>query len=137
MFDVFFFSSRRRHTRCALVTGVQTCALPILGDAYAVAGAEHFYRIPHYAVDHHPAEIGVPTGHLRGGAHGYTAFFTDCFIDELPHVSGTAALSSRIAMLGDDARLPRCLSTADRKITRLNATHSRASRLTYPTLKKN
>src|SRR3546814_1827542 len=29
MFVVFFFSSRRRHTRCALVTGVQTCALPI------------------------------------------------------------------------------------------------------------
>src|SRR3546814_1830669 len=28
---MFFFSSRRRHTRCALVTGVQTCALPILG----------------------------------------------------------------------------------------------------------
>src|SRR3546814_982482 len=29
-FAVFVFSSRRRHTRCALVTGVQTCALPIL-----------------------------------------------------------------------------------------------------------
>src|SRR3546814_8871299 len=29
MFYVFFLSSRRRHTRCALVTGVQTCALPI------------------------------------------------------------------------------------------------------------
>src|SRR3546814_1915591 len=29
----FFFSSRRRHTRCALVTGVQTCALPILNEA--------------------------------------------------------------------------------------------------------
>src|SRR3546814_2761411 len=28
----FVFSSRRRHTRCALVTGVQTCALPILSD---------------------------------------------------------------------------------------------------------
>src|SRR3546814_10205447 len=28
---LFFFSSRRRHTRCALVTGVQTCALPICG----------------------------------------------------------------------------------------------------------
>src|SRR3546814_6678883 len=28
-FLFFFFSSRRRHTRCALVTGVQTCALPI------------------------------------------------------------------------------------------------------------
>src|SRR3546814_4150874 len=29
MCSFFFFSSRRRHTRCALVTGVQTCALPI------------------------------------------------------------------------------------------------------------
>src|SRR3546814_5307136 len=28
-YNVFFLSSRRRHTRCALVTGVQTCALPI------------------------------------------------------------------------------------------------------------
>src|SRR3546814_3154328 len=36
---VFFFSSRRRHTRCALVTGVQTCALPI------------WDRDPLYAVD--------------------------------------------------------------------------------------
>src|SRR3546814_3485489 len=33
----FCFSSRRRQTRCALVTGVQTCALPISGapDTYA------------------------------------------------------------------------------------------------------
>src|SRR3546814_2705755 len=31
LFRVFFLSSRRRHTRCALVTGVQTCALPISG----------------------------------------------------------------------------------------------------------
>src|SRR3546814_2556583 len=29
MYCAFFFASRRRHTRCALVTGVQTCALPI------------------------------------------------------------------------------------------------------------
>src|SRR3546814_4769579 len=33
---VFFFSSRRQQTRCALVTGVQTCALPILLTAAAV-----------------------------------------------------------------------------------------------------
>src|SRR3546814_2905540 len=33
----FFFSSRRRHTRCALVTGVQTCALPICADRAAAA----------------------------------------------------------------------------------------------------
>src|SRR3546814_2488200 len=36
MFFVFFFSSRRRHTRCALVTGVQTCALPISIDPCGV-----------------------------------------------------------------------------------------------------
>src|SRR3546814_15978945 len=35
----FFFSSRRRHTRCALVTGVQTCALPISRPAESSAEA--------------------------------------------------------------------------------------------------
>src|SRR3546814_10112469 len=30
IYSCFFIASRRRHTRCALVTGVQTCALPIL-----------------------------------------------------------------------------------------------------------
>src|SRR3546814_3350625 len=32
----FFFSSRRRHTICALVTGVQTCALPIWNSSAAL-----------------------------------------------------------------------------------------------------
>src|SRR3546814_4037087 len=32
----FFFSSRRRHTRCALVTGVQTCALPICSGGWGL-----------------------------------------------------------------------------------------------------
>src|SRR3546814_2983571 len=41
--DFFFFSSRRRHTSCALVTGVQTCALPISGVAQVL-------RPPHAAV---------------------------------------------------------------------------------------
>src|SRR3546814_13306656 len=35
---IFFFSSRRRHTRCALVTGVQTCALPISERVTVPAG---------------------------------------------------------------------------------------------------
>src|SRR3546814_1694475 len=35
---IFFFSSRRRHTRCALVTGVQTCALPIWVPVLAKGG---------------------------------------------------------------------------------------------------
>src|SRR3546814_4815204 len=35
----FFVSSRRRHTRCALVTGVQTCALPISASGEIPQGA--------------------------------------------------------------------------------------------------
>src|SRR3546814_5202366 len=38
--NYFFFSSRRRHTRCALVTGVQTCALPIYWDSIGNASVE-------------------------------------------------------------------------------------------------
>src|SRR3546814_18924714 len=47
---MFFFSSRRRHTRCALGTGVQTCALPICLAVNAFAtGLDHprwLYRLP-------------------------------------------------------------------------------------------
>src|SRR3546814_3944218 len=39
VFRFFFFSSRRRHTRCALVTGVQTCALPISFDRLRATGS--------------------------------------------------------------------------------------------------
>src|SRR3546814_7475044 len=37
---MFFFSSRRLHTRCALVTVVQTCALPILMEVLSSVGRE-------------------------------------------------------------------------------------------------
>src|SRR3546814_7866364 len=47
-FFMFFFSSRRRHTRCALVTGVQTCALPISAGARRLAGGP-LRRQPHHA----------------------------------------------------------------------------------------
>src|SRR3546814_7037851 len=43
---VFFCSSRRRHTRCALVTGVQTCALPIYGSVYGVIPAKRGFLKP-------------------------------------------------------------------------------------------
>src|SRR3546814_19943384 len=42
-----FFSSRRRHTRCALVTGVQTCALPIYGSGLR---ATELVSLPRHAV---------------------------------------------------------------------------------------
>src|SRR3546814_7962736 len=45
MFFFFFFSSRRRHTSCALVTGVQTCALPIcFGQMEGSLAATHTSR---------------------------------------------------------------------------------------------
>src|SRR3546814_3346510 len=40
----FFFSSRRRHTRCALVTGVQTCALPIWVKTIAQSGVPGYRK---------------------------------------------------------------------------------------------
>src|SRR3546814_8721789 len=54
---LFFFSSRRRHTRCALVTGVQTCALPIscLPERRS-AGAVH--RDRRHALGLRPGEDG-------------------------------------------------------------------------------
>src|SRR3546814_7196342 len=50
----FFFSSRSRHTRCALVTGVQTCALPILDPASTATMA--------YVIGQLRAEIRKPFG---------------------------------------------------------------------------
>src|SRR3546814_16482648 len=43
MLILFVFSSRRRHTRCALVTGVQTCALPICNRPPPLSIAETIY----------------------------------------------------------------------------------------------
>src|SRR3546814_3930339 len=51
----FFFSSRRRHTSCALVTGVQTCALPIFGVG-ARAGEDQRLAV---AVDERGEDLGL------------------------------------------------------------------------------
>src|SRR3546814_14056368 len=61
----FFFSSRRRHTRCALVTGVQTCALPISIDMLEqLPFPKHLRKVPEYAGGHHEKMDG--TGYPRG-----------------------------------------------------------------------
>src|SRR3546814_8002279 len=57
LFFLFFFSSRRRHTRCALVTGVHTCALPICEVLAAGAGdAEATTRLLVNKLLHGPSE---------------------------------------------------------------------------------
>lgn len=87
-------------------------AVPAGADGYAMAGAVPPYRVAALAVDHHPVEMALETGHLRGGADGYTAFFTECFIDELARAAGSEPMSYRVGMLGGDARLARCLTAA-------------------------
>src|SRR3546814_4550588 len=59
---LFFFSSRRRHTRCALVTGVQTCALPILGRG---DGTVLLPRLPQAAAGPQLAKPGGEGGDVR------------------------------------------------------------------------
>src|SRR3546814_6421841 len=68
----FFFSSRRRHTRCALVTGVQTCALPILSVLIAerLTAAKHRVRLPFGNSPHRDGrgflllQLAVLSGHV-------------------------------------------------------------------------
>src|SRR3546814_18505861 len=65
----FFFSSRRRHTRCALVTGVQTCALPISGTRYT---ARNSWVSPQLRLDENGAQVYVDSlgNVVSAGAEG-------------------------------------------------------------------
>src|SRR3546814_4224243 len=60
--EFFFFSSRRRHTRCALVTGVQTCALPIFAVIAIIAATAIIAGIVTIAA----VTTGVLTGAITG-----------------------------------------------------------------------
>src|SRR3546814_8243749 len=85
----FFFSSRRRHTRCALVTGVQTCALPILTD---IVRKRVLDAATHGAIQYHPSLLPAHRGRtamnwaIVSGATttGLTIFWVDEGIDTGP-----------------------------------------------------
>src|SRR3546814_20488841 len=70
----WFFASRSRHTRCALVTGVQTCALPILSaymvDAKPVSSSSHILII-----DSNPDELRLLVETLRGKGYRLSIAF--------------------------------------------------------------
>jgi len=82
------------------------------GPADPAAGAVPPYTIPAVAVDYLAAETNARTGLSRSGAHGYTAFFTESFVDELARIANIEPLSFRMQMLGENPRFARCLSTA-------------------------
>src|SRR3546814_8225924 len=89
----FFFSSRRRHTRCALVTGVQTCALPILihiarwRDQRAMTEAKE--------ARHHDLDIGLQLTcrYVGSGEPGQTAAATAIAVDK----GGQSLCDDRVA----------------------------------------
>jgi len=81
-------------------------------DGGATAGAVPPYAIANVAVDHAPVELGLATGIWRSGAHSYTCFFSECFVDELARAAGLEPLSFRMQMLVQNPRLARVLATA-------------------------
>ncbi len=83
-------------------------------DVLACEGLMPPYSIPNVAIDHVPVRIGLPTGRLRGNAHGYTCFMIESFLDEVAQRNGQEPLGFRISMLGDDIRLAQCLQRAAR-----------------------
>src|SRR3546814_8069549 len=82
-----FFSSRRRHTRCALVTGVQTCALPIYVRQPPVSTLNLAHMIPLSAVwagperDEHFAAPPL----LFGRTEGSTPFRFSLHVGDVGH----------------------------------------------------
>src|SRR3546814_14642173 len=64
MLCIFFFSSRRRQTSCALVTGVQTCALPILRAEAAYRSAEATQARPAPPAEDVATVVGIPEAEL-------------------------------------------------------------------------
>src|SRR3546814_878908 len=89
MIWVFLFSSRRRHTRCALVTGVQTCALPI----YHLVRRRRRNQRDHARREQPDgeAERDRLAGHHAPGRHPGSG------PDRLPHADPQHALSQEIA----------------------------------------
>src|SRR3546814_1528590 len=99
---MFFFSSRRRHTRCALVTGVQTCALPI----YLRALPEVLERFPPGQAELHLSQRTRELVGKRGGEvvahHRQGALEADAGLDGDGHQIegvGQVAPDGRCALL--------------------------------------
>src|SRR3546814_8010413 len=104
---MFFFSSRRRHTRCALVTGVQTCALPI-SNTPIVIGTTGLEAQHQALIDAAAAQVAV-----------LQAANTSLGVNLIGHLVREAA-----ARLGPDWDIEVLeMHHRDRKSTRLNSSH--------------
>ncbi|MGX7951528.1 molybdopterin cofactor-binding domain-containing protein [Tsuneonella sp. HG249] len=105
------FGERLFGNKTALSARVATVGAP---DPLSFEGAASPYTVADVAIDHVPVDVGLPSGRLRGNAHGYLAFVVESFIDELAARVGREPLSFRMALLGEDPRLAECLQRAAR-----------------------
>src|SRR3546814_8829575 len=87
----FFCSSRRRHTRCALVTGVQTCALPI---SYAGGFGEHAHRPSTNAGNQFPRGVIETIENGVGGAVAHR-FWPFCCASMVAITASGTSISNR------------------------------------------
>src|SRR3546814_10844728 len=104
---VFLFSSRRRHTRCALVTGVQTCALPICdADAF---GADRIIIATGSSPRVDGVQMAIPARPMKGIEHPDAISSIDFFsgrhnscpasaivVDDVGHYEGIAVAEAQI-----------------------------------------
>src|SRR3546814_7821966 len=125
---LFFFSSRRRHTRCALVTGVQTCALPICSSG---SGKSTFLRCMNLLERPNAGRIVVAGEELRlkpakngGGLVAEDAEQIRRIRARLAMVFQSFNLWSHMTVLQNVIEAPvHVLKRPDRKSTRLNSSH--------------
>jgi isoquinoline 1-oxidoreductase beta subunit len=82
-----------------------------LGQA-ALAGAVLPYAIRDVSVEVVPAAMPFPVGYLRGHPQRAMTFFIESFVDELAHAAGLEPLAFRMALLGGNPRLARCIQAA-------------------------
>src|SRR3546814_2220638 len=103
--SIFFFcSSRRRHTRCALVTGVQTCALPISYAFGRIDEKAHLIWVAHFSA---PSKSGSRSGRRASAISGFPCHFSTLHAPEFhPDVPSPVATCSYITLSAPAGSLP-------------------------------
>src|SRR3546814_14169226 len=113
----FFFSSRRRHTRCALVTGVQTCALPIFtieGDAELEAAVRSCAFQVLQASAGNPGRAAPAKGLTGQGYEGHHLWDQEVFVT---HALDLLAPEASRVLLGFRHRtLPQARRSEERRV---------------------
>ena len=90
----------------------QALAAQAQADPQIGGGFDLAYAIPHLLIEHVPVAIDLPSGRQRGNEQALGCFLIETAIDELARRSGREPLSFRMALLGGDLKLAKCLQNA-------------------------